>query len=124
MLTKKLVAIILAGLLISSAFILNAQDDSIEQMMKNNQKRNQVMDYMINHHNVMQEFMNKMMNNQDAWNMMDQMFSRANTDSSFYNQMWQYMHNHNNMMSMMQHMMGNYMHGGMMNHHNMMDDSN
>jgi len=47
MLTKKMFAVLLAGLLISSAFIIDAQqDNSVEQMMKNDQKRNQVMDYM------------------------------------------------------------------------------
>ena len=39
MLTKKLVAIILAGLLISPVFILNAQDDSIKQIQSLSDKK-------------------------------------------------------------------------------------
>ena len=134
---KSKIILLVSFFLISSAFIF-AQDNPVDKMMSNNQTRNQAMDYILNHHDYMLEFMNKMMSDKDVWNsmmgymmdnnnsrmsMMDHMFSKADKDKLFYNEMQQFMNNHGEYMNMMQGMMGNNMHGGMMHHSGMMNNN-
>lgn len=130
--------ILVVSLFLISTAVLFAQDNSVDKMMSNSQTRNQMMDYMLSHHDYMLEFMNKMMSNKDVWNsmmnymmdndnsrisMMDRMFSKADKDKSFYNEMQNYMNDHSDMMRMMKDMMGNNMQSGMMHPSGMMNKS-
>ena len=100
----KIFLVVIAVSLFASNIL--AQENSVDQMMKNSKTRNQVMDYMITHSNIINEFMDKMMSNKDAWNsmmsymmsnkdsrmsMMNNMFWQANNDKSVYDDMQKYM---------------------------------
>lgn len=144
MLKIGLIAVVIMGLFIYAIPFTNGHNKDIEKMMTNKQTRSEIFDYMINHQNLMKEFMgnalenknsenwmmNYMMDNRDSrWNMMDFMFNRANSNKEFYQEMQKYMNNHGYMMSMMQGMMGYNMNNGsmgnnIMNHNGMMGYNN
>jgi hypothetical protein len=107
-----------------------AQNQSVEIMMNDKQMKDNIINYIINHQELRQEFMNKLMTNNKNWssimnymmnndqarkNIMDKMFSKADTDKAFFEEMRDYMENHRNMMTMMEQMENKGAHNGMMN---------
>ena len=115
-----------------SAYNTYGQDKNVHELLKDSATRHMIMNQMMNNTEYMNEFMNSVMKDENARNiMMDHMFMMADRDSSFTKMMYNHMKNFDHMMGSMQNMMnrhsmmGQGMMGqnGMMHHNGMMSNN-
>jgi hypothetical protein len=113
--------LLIALFIILAGFSSPGKDDKIKDELKDPVQRHSIMNQIMNNSEYMSEFMNGVLENKKAQNiMMDQMFLVADNDSAFTAKMYQHMKDYNDMMDHMRYMMNgrdSAMHSYGMRHH-------
>ena len=114
---------ILLLFIVLTGFYASGINEKIKDELKDPDQRQAIMNQMMNNTEYMSEFMNGVLKNKQAQNiMMDQMFMMADNDSTFAAAMFQHMKDYGNMMNHMRDMMNGS--NGMMHSYGMMHGMN
>jgi hypothetical protein len=107
---QKICIPLLIVFIILTGFYTSGENDKIKNELKDPAQRHLIMNQIMSNSEYMSEFMNFVMENNKAKNiMMDQMFLMADNDSAITANMFQHMKEYNNIMNHMIDMMkGNY----------------